>query len=599
VFEDLPPDEVCPYDRGELATVTDRSLFDEHTGRVYADKYRIGRVLGAGGMGCVHEAVNLRLDQPVAVKFFSPRFVASTRRAGGEASERFRREATIMARTRHANVVRVLDFAVETDGTMLLVMELLEGEPLDTLLSRGGLTVEQALGLMLQVLKALDYVHEQGVVHRDLKPSNVFCAEVGERYVVKVLDFGIARLAGTDTITDGPLGTWRYAAPEQLAGAAVKPTADIFSAGIILHEMLAGGPKSQRELGPDVPDCLREVVTRSTAQAPDDRYSSSRDMLAAIEGALDHLDEAERLRELPVPGVLEDAPIEPAPAEAPRGNVDATPVVARIGDAGAAAERSRPPSAERAGTGAARGTTRRRWRVAVLAAAACVLVGGGWLVASLGAHEPPVRPAADAAPRAVVVAAPRDAEVRDSTGADAAPHADAGPPPVKITFVSTPRGAQVLLLGEEGAERELCTTSCLHEIARDPHPVKVVFRHPQYEDTPAELVADQDRIVEVTLRKRSAASVGVVSPGRPHDGATTPGKGMGFLSVRAIPQSDVFLDGRRLGKSPINRREVAAGTHQLRLVPRREVLGPGVSRPPKTIVVTISPGQTKTVVEYW
>ena len=179
---------------------------------------------------------------------------------------------------------------------------------------------------------------------------------------------------------------------------------------------------------------------------------------------------------------------------------------------------------------------------------------------------------------------------------------DASEPPVKVTFVSTPREATVFLLNDEGNEHQLCETSCLHAVRRDARSVKVVFRRSGYADEQIEFIPNRDRIVEVTLSKRRGVGKnGSNDPHRPSPRDTTKvaAKGVGYLSVRAIPQSDVFLDGRRLGRSPIVRREVPAGRHKLRLVPRREVLGPGVTRTPKTLVITIASGQTKNVVEYW
>lgn len=604
---------MCPYDKGDLTPVTDRSLFDEHTGRIFSDKYRIGKVLGAGGMGCVHEAVNLRLDQPVAVKFFSPRFIASTRRTGSEAAERFRREATIMAKARHPNVVRVLDFAVESDGTMYLVMELLDGEPLDAVLAHGELSVEQALIVLQQMLKALEYVHGQGVIHRDLKPSNVFCAAMGEHQIVKVLDFGIARIAGAETITDGPLGTWRYAAPEQLAGAAVGPGADIYSAGIILHEMLAGGPKSQNELPDDVPNCLRELVVNSTSHELETRLDSADEMSKAIEEALGCLSQKERLQLLPKPIHADD--VLPSGAPTPevrhRGNLDPTPVAIRTGRLKITTDGLSTAPAEMQ---AVPTVTLERKRTPLIATLVlCILVMGGglfWLGfggptgeqsltgRSIGGGSTDVPSEMDAAAGETGDAA----ESASDASREASTVADGGDPSVRITFVSTPRAAKVFLLDSEGREEELCETSCLHDLRRDPRSVKVLFRHTGHADQEVTFVPDVDRIVEVTLSKRHAVGKnGSGDPRRPtpQDPIKGAARGVGYINVRAIPQSDVFLDGRRIGRSPIIKRAVPAGRHQIRLVPRREVLGQGVSRAAKNVGVTIAAGETKNIVEYW
>ena len=244
LFDERAADGRCALDGGELVELAAPQVEDEHTDRVYDEKYRVGRVIGRGGMGCVHEATNLRLEQPVAIKFFSPLSGATSGLTPGGGQERFRREAVTTVRLRHANVVEVLDYAIDPDGTQYIVMERLEGSPLDEALVRGGLTVGRALEILDLVLKAVEYAHGQGVIHRDLKPGNVFLAQIAGRKSVKVLDFGIARIAELATITSGPVGTLRFAAPEQISGGRVTPSADVFSAGMLLHDICWPGPSA-------------------------------------------------------------------------------------------------------------------------------------------------------------------------------------------------------------------------------------------------------------------------------------------------------------------------------------------------------------------
>ncbi|MBI5498666.1 MAG: transporter substrate-binding domain-containing protein [Deltaproteobacteria bacterium] len=301
LFDDRPLDGRCTHDGGALVEVAAPRSEDEHSGRVYDEKYRVGRLIGRGGMGCVHEATNLRLEQPVAIKFFAPLAGDATGVTPGAAPERFRREAVTTVRLRHANVVEVLDFAVDPDGTQYIVMELLEGTPLDVALGLGGLTVGRALEILGLVLKAVEYAHRQGVIHRDLKPGNVFLARIGGRETVKVLDFGIARIAELATITSGPVGTLHFAAPEQIAGERVTPAADVYSAGMMIHEMLAGGLPPVRKLGHDLPAALRRLVERATSAAPAARHADAGELRRALEDAERGLTAAERERPLPRP----------------------------------------------------------------------------------------------------------------------------------------------------------------------------------------------------------------------------------------------------------------------------------------------------------
>jgi serine/threonine protein kinase len=186
--------------------------------------YSLDRELGRGGMAVVYAGHQRELDRPVALKVLAEHLAGNA-----EFRDRFLREARIAARLHHPHLVRTFD-VTEHDGLPCIVMELLPG---GTLVG-GSLTREEAA----QVADALAYAHERGVVHRDLKPANLLRGQNGE---VKIGDFGIARAAEETMLTDAGtvLGTLRYLSPEQAAGTAVGPEADVYSLGVVLQELLA------------------------------------------------------------------------------------------------------------------------------------------------------------------------------------------------------------------------------------------------------------------------------------------------------------------------------------------------------------------------
>src|SRR5213595_1622313 len=225
--EDL---KFCPQDRTLLqADATNASFVpvDPLLGLTLDEKYLLEEKLGIGGMGTVYRARHLLIDRPVAVKVLNPRFVEDE-----AAKARFRREAKAAGRLRHINAVGVTDFGQTTDGYVYLVMELLEGKTLQGLLAKDGpLDLAHAVSIMLQVSSAVAAAHEAGIIHRDLKPANIFVMQRSDiPTVVKVLDFGIAKLAAdslddddrqTLTQVGAMIGTPRYMSPEQCNGSAL------------------------------------------------------------------------------------------------------------------------------------------------------------------------------------------------------------------------------------------------------------------------------------------------------------------------------------------------------------------------------------------
>jgi len=206
------------------------------------DHYEIVELIGKGGMGEVYRAKDTRLPREAAIKISAEQF-----------SERFSREAKIIAALNHPNISTLYDI-----GPNYLVMELVEGPTLADRIKQGALSLEEASTIARQIADALDYAHEKGVVHRDLKPGNIKIRPDG---LVKVLEFGLAKVGGTPvassdespTITIGQtqagmiLGTAAYMAPEQAKGKEVDKRADIYAFGLVFYEMLSGVRPHQGE----------------------------------------------------------------------------------------------------------------------------------------------------------------------------------------------------------------------------------------------------------------------------------------------------------------------------------------------------------------
>jgi len=267
------------------------------TETVIAGRYELGRRLGIGGMSTVQLALDRRLERHVAVKLLAehladdPAFVS-----------RFRREALAAARLVHPNIVQVFDFGFdEASHQHFIVMEHVPGRSCAEMLrEHGHLDVEEAVEIVAQACRGLDYAHRNGVVHRDVKPGNLLVTPEG---VVKLADFGIAKATEQSSITQvgSVLGTAAYLAPEQARGEASGPRSDLYALGVVAYQLLSGrlpyeatslselALKQQRELptpldelNPEVPSALAQAVAVALALEPEGRYESATAMEQAI-----------------------------------------------------------------------------------------------------------------------------------------------------------------------------------------------------------------------------------------------------------------------------------------------------------------------------
>jgi eukaryotic-like serine/threonine-protein kinase len=283
-------------------------------GEVIDGRYRVLEFVGQGGMGSVYRAEHVTIRRPVALKVLHHSLAGIP-----ELRSRFEREAFAIGRIDHPNCVNVSDFGSLEDGSLFLVMEFLEGESLGDLLDREQrVAPARALHIIRHVLRGLKHAHGRGIVHRDVKPENVVLIENdGDEDFAKVLDFGIAKLVGRAE-TDGggekltqagiAFGTPTYLSPEQAVGQPADPRADLYSATVMLFEMVAGRPPFYSEdklellamhatrppppvseIAPDldVAPELEALLRRGLAKQPDDRYASALEYIAAIDAVLE------------------------------------------------------------------------------------------------------------------------------------------------------------------------------------------------------------------------------------------------------------------------------------------------------------------------
>lgn len=299
------------------------SIDDAHfvTGTILAERYRIVGLLGRGGMGEVYRADDLKLGQPVALKFLPGHLISD-----GATLMRFHREVRVARQVSHQHVCRVYDIG-EVDGQHFLSMEYIKGEELSSLLRRiGRLPADKAIEVSRQLCAGLAAAHNRGVLHRDLKPSNVMIDEAGN---VRITDFGLAGLEEEIRTDEIRAGTPAYMSPEQLAGKEVTVKSDIYSLGLVLYEVFTGKkafdaptigqlldlrnsdttPTTPSSLVQNIDPLVERVILRCLEKDPEKRPASALQVAASLPGG-DPLAAALAAGETPSPEMVAAAPKE-------------------------------------------------------------------------------------------------------------------------------------------------------------------------------------------------------------------------------------------------------------------------------------------------
>src|SRR5262245_18061541 len=250
-------------------------------GTVLAERYRILGMLGRGGMGEVYKAFDLILNQTVALKFLAPTRISEA------ALVRFRNEVRIARQVSHPNVCRVYDLGM-VEGLHFLSMEYIDGEDLASLLRRiGRLSQDKAVEFTRKICAGLSAAHERGVLHRDLKPANIMIDGRGQ---VRITDFGLAALAAEIPLSDLRSGTPAYMSPEQKAGKEVTISSDIYSLGLVIHEMFTGKPRVNAQSTPsemvkELDPAIERLILRCLEEDPKRRPNSALNVAMALPGA--------------------------------------------------------------------------------------------------------------------------------------------------------------------------------------------------------------------------------------------------------------------------------------------------------------------------
>jgi eukaryotic-like serine/threonine-protein kinase len=371
-------------------------------GHIIAGKYRIERVIGTGGMGVVHLAVHVALDEPVAIKVLRPVMMA----VPGMVT-RFTREARAASKIKSEHVARVTDVDTLPTGVPYMVMEYLEGIDLAALRRKvGPLPIGEAATYIAQACDAIGEAHKLGIVHRDLKPSNLFLAQRrDDRRAIKVLDFGISKVESPseeDTTQTGmTMGSPKYMSPEQMRSMRdTDSRTDIWSLGAILYELLAGRPPfiaqsmaqvcalvlhgeppPLRTLRPDVPPSLEAIVARCLDKAPGARFATAADLARSLAPFLDMMGESGAIQ------IEEDIPISSEASPSSARTSSATAPTVALACARPSSSSSPTGTLATAHALSTASVPRRSKRAVVVALAVALALGGGALLLSRGSIE--------------------------------------------------------------------------------------------------------------------------------------------------------------------------------------------------------------------
>lgn len=300
----------CPRCLGShyiLDDAVEDAKSDPRIGGISADKYVVLGLINEGGMGAVYRALQLPVEREVALKVLRAELTDSD-----QAGERFIREARAVSKLNHPNIITLFDFGFDSNRHPYMVMEYAPGDSLATWVRKPDLTMGRIAHVTHQILSALTEAHQTGIVHRDLKPGNMIVSSAKKRDMIKLLDFGIARLINenaTRSLTrEGEVfGTPHYMAPEQGQGKKnVGPSADIYAVGIMLYEMIVGEtpfdaptplavlfmhineplPEVVPREGVVVPEDILDILEKATHKVPEERFQDAEEMMFALEDVL-------------------------------------------------------------------------------------------------------------------------------------------------------------------------------------------------------------------------------------------------------------------------------------------------------------------------
>ncbi|HVW26448.1 MAG TPA: protein kinase [Polyangiaceae bacterium] len=463
-------------------------------------EYRVDRIIGKGSFGVVYKAVHPVIGKAAAIKILKREFSSNPQMVA-----RFIAEARAVNQIRHRNIVDIFSFGVYRDGRQYYVMELLEGEPLDQFLARRGpVPLAEALPILDRISRALDAAHGAGIVHRDLKPGNVFLADDEGARFPKLLDFGVAKLTRENekhndfrTTTGAMLGTPHYMSPEQCRGDAIDYRTDVYSFGVMIHQMLTG------RLPFDSDSILKVMNLHNSATPPsmsEDNASLSPKLDAPVlrmlekEPALRPASAVEACRELGEAARAAGLSVPPIPASSNRAMPNQA--TAPAFDSG------RPPAIRAAGTLDAQTLStppprRLVMLTTVLTTGALAAIGAALVVTHLRSPMPIA--SASAGPSEETSSPVRQKE--PPTTAPLPPSAD-----VRFSVQSVPPGAEAFLDG-----RSLGTAPGPLVLPRGDKPITLQFKATGYRPKGVDITPSADGVVSVTLSPASAAP-----PSRPH-----------------------------------------------------------------------------------